>query len=267
MNPKIAVAQLDCKLGDVHANLLRMTKLASSINRKETDLVCFPELVTTGYSLGERWARLAEPIPGPTTEHLSRIASEFGFYLIAGIAERDLNADRIYNSAVLIDDEGEIIGVYRKVHLWGEERRHFTPGSSFSVFRTKIGRVGIGICYDLEFPESARTLAMNGAEIVFFPSAEMTPFEKHVDAFVPSRAAENGIFVAFSNRVGREGQTVFFGHSQIASPSCRLLARSSSREGFCEARLEMANIAKERKRVPYLQQRVPTAYANLIATT
>jgi predicted amidohydrolase len=122
------------------------------------------------------------------------------------MVERGSISNQIFNTAVLIDPEGELVGLHRKVHLWSSERRYFRPGNEFPVFRIKIGRVGIGICYDLDFPETARILALSGAQIVFFPSAYMKPYERQADVYVQSRAAENGIYVAFSNRIGREGQ-------------------------------------------------------------
>jgi predicted amidohydrolase len=261
VNPKIAVAQLNCRLGAVQVNLRRIEDRARSAWKREVDVLCFPELATTGYSLREKWVDLAEPIPGPTTERLGRMAREFGLYLIAGLSERASN--RIFNSAVLMSRQGDLAGVYRKVHLWDAERRYFTAGRRFPIFRTEIGAVGIGICYDLEFPESARIMAISGAQIIFFPSAEMRPFEKKVDIYVQSRAAENRVFVCLSNRVGREGQTVFFGHSQIVSPAPHILAQARTSEKLAVARINLADISKEKERLPYLEQRVPTAYGRL----
>jgi predicted amidohydrolase len=263
MNPSVAVTQLKCKLGDVEANLRRMRDLAQKARRKGLDVLCFPELVTTGYSLGQRWVDLAEPIPGPTTEKLGQIAGDLRSYLIVGMSERDSHSDRIFNSAVLIDRGGEVAGIYRKVHLWNEERRYFTPGNEFKVFSTDFGAVGIGICYDLEFPETSRILALGGAKILFFPAAEMRPFENQVETYLRSRAAENGVFVCMSNRIGREERTVFFGRSQIVSPTSRVMARAKGSPGLATARLHLETIANERKKLPYLQQRMPVVYGAL----
>lgn len=263
MNPKVAVAQMNCRLGDVQANLRRINKLAQIVSKREADIVCFPELATTGYSLNEKWPDFAEPIPGATTDKLSQIANEFGLYLIAGMPERDSQSARIFDSAVLIDPAGVVLGVYRKVHLWNLERTYFTPGGEFPVFRTRIGTFGIGICYDLEFPEPARIMALNGAELIFFCSAQMKPFERQVSVYVQSRATENGVFVCFSNRIGHEGQTVFFGRSQIVSPGCRILARARASETFVAMRINLTDISRERERLPYLEHRVPSAYGLL----
>ena len=263
MKPKVAAVQMDCKLGDVGSNLSTIETLAKRCRTSEADIVCFPELATTGYSLNRRWRDYSETIPGPTSNRLARFASEFGFYLICGIAERDTESKRIFDSAVLINPNGDFVGVYRKIHLWATERKYFTPGRRFSVFKTKFGKIGIGICYDLEFPEPARAMALQGAEIIFFSSAQPSPMENHVDTYLRSRAAENCVFVAHSNRIGREGKTVFFGQSQIVSPTCRALARKDGEQGFAMARIDFRSSHRMRKKLPYLQQRVPSAYSAL----
>ncbi len=263
MRVKIAVAQIDCKLGDKDANLQRIENLSKIIARRKPDIVCFPELATTGYSLNERWRDFAETVPGPTTERLAKLARDFEFYLIFGMVEKDASSSRIFDSAVLVSPQERVMGVYRKVHLWAEERRYFTPGAGFPVFKTKMGTIGLGICYDTEFPEPARALAVQGAKIIFFPSAEMRPMENHIDTYLRSRSAENCVFVAFSNRVGKEGKTIFFGRSQIASPDCRVVALAKSDENYAVATIDLNFLEKERVMLPYIEHRVRKAYSVL----
>jgi len=264
MEPKVAVAQIDCRLGDVEANLSTIGKLSARMGRQGADIICFPELATTGYSLNAKWRRYAETVPGQTSNRLASLAHEFGFYLISGIVERDARSERIFDSTVLLGPEGDLVGVYRKVHLWAKERKYFTPGSQFPVFKTKVGRVGLGVCYDLEFPESARALALQGAEIIFYSSAQPSYFKRHVDNYLRSRAAENCVFVAHSNRIGREGDLTFFGQSQILSPTLRTLARKESGTGFAMASVNLRGIySLRKKRLPYLQQRMPSTYGLL----
>jgi len=234
---------------------------------READIVSFPELATTGYSLNRRWRDHAEVIPGPTSNRLAKIAEEFGFYLICGMVERDSKSKRIFDSAVIIDPSGDCVGVYRKVHLWAAERRFFTPGNHFPVFQTKCGKIGLGICYDLEFPETARALALQGVEIIFFSSAQPSCMEKLVDTYIRSRAAENCVFVAHSNRVGKEGRTIFFGRSQIVSPDGRAVARKNREQGVVVARVGFGVSRRVRMRLPYLRQRVPDAYSALTSRT
>ncbi len=192
------------------------------------------------------------------------MASEHGFYLICGIDELDSMSDRIYDSSVLIDPQGDVAGVYRKVHLWANEQKYFTPGNSFPVFRTRFGRIGLGICYDLEFPEPARIMALGGADILFYSSAQMKPMQVMVDTYVRSRAGENSVFACHSNRVGREGKLVFFGQSQIVSPTCQPLARMSESEGLVQAELDLPSLKNLRRtKLPYFRDRAPRLYSAL----
>ncbi len=257
----VTVAQIKTKLGDVKSNLSLIRKLSSQI--RKSDIVCFPELATTGYALGRKWIELAEEIPGTVTEELSKMASEYGFYLICGVDERGRGeeAQNIYDSAVLIDPKGKLVGVYRKVHLWGSERKYFTSGKSFPVFRTKLATIGIGICYDLEFPESARILARKGAKIVFYPSAQPSNARKMVEIYVRSRSSENCVFTAFSNRVGYERNLSFFGESQISSPDTRILAQAGGGQGFVSAKVDLKVLDEQRRLLPYLRELEPGAYS------
>jgi predicted amidohydrolase len=257
----VTVAQINTKLGDVKSNLALIRKVSAWI--RKSDIVCFPELSTTGYALGRKWAELAEEVPGTVTDELSKIASEHGFYLICGVDERGKGEEmrEIYDSAVLIDPNGKLVGVYRKVHLWGSERKYFTSGRSFPVFRTKLCMIGIGICYDLEFPESTRVLARKGAKLVFYPSAQPSNARKMVEIYVRSRSSENCLFTAFSNRVGYEGNLSFFGESQINSPDTRILAEAGKRQGFVSAKVDLKLLDEQRGLLPYLRELEPNAYS------
>jgi predicted amidohydrolase len=264
MNPKVAVAQMDCKLGKPTANLKSIRELAELAARSEPHILCFPELATTGYSLNARWRKFSETIPGQTSEQLAKIADEHGFYLVCGMPELDPRSKRIFDSLVLFDPDGNVVGTYQKIHLWKFERRYFAPGKRFQVFHTKVGRIGLGVCYDLEFPESARSLALQGAEIIIYSSAQPHPMEAHVDAYIRSRAGENCLFVCHSNRIGREGRTVFFGQSQIVSPECKVLAKLNRERGFAAARVNLGTIRRlSRAKLPYLKERVPNTYLPL----
>ena len=262
MNPIVAVAQIDCELGRPERNIKTISKLTQRASRCEVDIVCFPELATSGYSLNSRWRKFAEPIPGEITKRLGQLANNFGLYLIAGMPEYDPRSHRIHDSSVLINSNGEVEGVYRKIHLWDIERSYFTPGKRFEVFKTKFGKIGLGICYDLEFPESARALALKGAQIIFYSSAQPEPMSNHVDAYIKSRAGENCLYVCHSNRTGREGKMTFFGQSQIVSPWCEVLARKDSGTGLAIAKIDLSLIKRlSKKKLPYLRQRMPSTYA------
>ncbi len=260
---RVAVVQTDSKLGKKKDNLRSILETTAALAKREVDIACFPELATTGYALYERWHSFSETIPGPTTDELARISKEHGVSLIVGMPERDEKGKRFFDSAVLTDQVGDLVGVYRKVHLWDKERTYFTPGTRFPVFRTRHGKIGIGICYDFEFPEPARIMAVAGAELLFFPSAQPRSMRTQIDVYAKSRAAENCVFVAFSNRTGKEGDLEFLGSSQVTSPSCRVLAKVPKGTGYAIAELDFQELVEQRKLLPYLEQRVPSTYAPL----
>ncbi len=177
--------------------------------------------------------------------------------------ERDEKGRQFFDSAVLTDQAGDLVGFYRKVHLWDKERKYFTHGTHFPVFKTRHGKIGIGICYDIEFPEPARVMAMAGAELLFFPSAQPRSMRRRIDIYARSRAAENCVFIAFSNRTGREGEMEYLGSSQVASPSCKVLAKVPKGTGYAIAELDFQELVGQRKLLPYLEQRVPSTYGSL----
>jgi predicted amidohydrolase len=261
---EIAVAQINTKLGDVKSNLSLIREISSKIKKKkkEIEFVCFPELATTGYALGRRWIDLADEIPGYGSDEIAKIAIENGFYLICGVDERGtgIESDKIFDSAVLFDPNGKIMGVYRKVHLWGQERKFFTSGDKFPVFKTKFGNIGIGICYDLEFPESSRVMARKGAKLIFFPSAQPSTAEKQIEIYVRSRSSENCVFTAFSNRIGKEPGLTFFGKSQINSPDAKILALANRNEIFASATIDYGILNRQAELLPYLRELEPKAY-------
>lgn len=264
LNPIVAVAQFGCDLGRPEENLKTISRLTQRASRHDVDIICFPELATSGYSLNARWREFAEPIGGETSRRLAGIAAEFGVHVICGMPEYDRRSHHIHDSLVLIDSRGDVCGVYRKIHLWDAERTYFTPGRDFKVFETKYGKLGLGICYDLEFPESARIMALEGAQIIFYSSAQPEPMENHVDAYIKSRAGENCVYVCHSNQVGRERGIRFFGRSQIVSPWCRVLARKNTGTGLAIARIDLSLIGRlEKQKLPYLKHRIPSVYSKL----
>jgi predicted amidohydrolase len=206
-----------------------LKKVFSAITDADADLIVLPEFFATGYQFvsQEEVSGLSEPIPnGYTTERLSELSRHKGIYLVAGLPERD--GDRFFNSAVLSGPDG-FIGVYRKTHLFFEEKLYFSPGDTgFKVWDTKAGRIGIMICFDWFFPEAMRALALMGADIIAHPSNLVLPY---CPAAMPIRCLENRVFAVTANRVGEEnrkaGQSLrFIGQSQIASPEGKIVMRA-----------------------------------------
>ena len=194
---KVSVIQTDPVFGEVEANIERALKQIRSV---KADLYILPELFNTGYNFtDEREVRaLAEESTGPTFQALQKFAKDRSCYIVYGFAEM---GDGLYNSSALVGPAG-LIGLYRKVHLFYRETLFFAPGNfGFPVFDLPIGKIGMMICFDWMYPESARTLALNGAQLIAHPSNLVMPYCP--DAMV-TRCLENRVFAATANRVGEE---------------------------------------------------------------
>lgn len=204
--------------------------VSRAFGNDDINLLVLPEFFATGYQFisAAEVAELAEPIPdGHTTQALLALSRQHNMYIVAGLPEA---ADgTFYNSAVLAGPDG-LIGVYRKTHLFFEETLFFSPGNTgFQVWDTPVGSIGIMICFDWFFPESMRTLALLGAEVVAHPSNLVLPF---CPGAMPVRCLENMVFAITANRIGNEsrkqGQSLtFIGKSEIVSPRGEILVRAS----------------------------------------
>ena len=190
--------------GDVPANLATVRRVAAEAAGRGARLVVFPELFVTGYGLGPRLRELAEPRAGASVSEVRRAAAAAGVAILVGFCER---ADEgPFNSAALVERDGRVLAIHRKCHLYGAtERAVFTPGDALTMAEMDGLRLGVLVCYDFEFPEAARALALAGAELIAVPTALMAPHDVVAQSLVATRAAENQIFVAYANRTGREG--------------------------------------------------------------
>ena len=210
-------------LGDVRANLDTMHALTRGVH---ADLLVFPELATTGYALGDRRRalELGHTLDGAEVDSLRKLAGTVGGTISVGLAERSGN--KVFNSALLINRSG-VLQVYRKAHLFLDERDLFDRGNTgFHVRSTAKGRVGSMVCFDWAFPEAAGTLARRGAQIVAHPSNLVLPYAAHA---MPVRALENRVYTITANRIGfedtRSGRLTFNGGSRIVSPTGEILAQ------------------------------------------
>ena len=150
-------------------NLQQFSNLIAKAGAQKADIVCLPEALTM-VGTKENYVSASEPIPGPSTEFLGSVAAKHNLYIVAGLLEKE--GDVVYNTAVLIDRQGKLAGKYRKVSLPREEiDGGITPGNSFPVFDTDFGKIGMMICWDVTFPDAAKTLALNGAEVILMPIA------------------------------------------------------------------------------------------------
>ncbi|HIE25794.1 TPA: acyltransferase [Candidatus Poribacteria bacterium] len=223
---QVGFVQFNPTFGDKTANVKRIMNLVARVN---ADLLVLPELFNTGYLFlsASELEELAEEIPaGATTRTLKRLAEEREVYLVAGIAER---ADgKFYNSAVLVSPSGDV-NVYRKAHLFDEEKRWFTPGDTpFEVYDIGLAKIGIMVCFDWFFPEVTRILSLKGAEIICHPANLVLPYCQNA---MITRCLENHVFAITCNRTGIEERDInsrlrFTGRSQIVSPEGGVLTQS-----------------------------------------
>jgi len=239
-----------------------MARVARESAAKGCNLVMFPELFASGYNIGERMFDLAEPADGHTFEALAAAASENGIAILAGYPER--SGDAVYNSAMLVGPDGKHLANARKSHLFGTMEKHlFAPGDALTLATLGRLRIGILICYDVEFPEAVRELVLQGAELIAVPTALMHPFDRVAQWLVPVRAFENQVFVAYANRCGREGDIEYCGLSCIIAPDGSELARARKAEKLLIADIDPSAFAQTRSDNPYLADRRPELYRTL----
>jgi predicted amidohydrolase len=259
---KVAAVQMDCKLGDVPANLQKAEELIEQAVAAGASLIVLPELFNTGYRVEERDVELAEPIPGPTTEWMQELSGKHDIYLVAAILEQGRSRGLVYDTALLTGPEG-LLGTYRKTHLWDVESVRFTKGDDFPVFQTAIGTIGLQICYEVGFPEGARILALKGADFILYPSAFGKAREYAWKIATRSRALENGAFVLAANRTGKEKEeTEFGGGSCIVSPWGELLAEASQDNEVIVYEINLQDVIEQRRRLPYLRDINRSLFAN-----
>ncbi len=276
----IGLVQMRCG-ADPAANLATAVARIEEAAARGAQIVCLQELFRSQYfcqSQDTATFDLAEPIPGPSTEALSRVAAAHGVVVIGSLFEK--RAEGVFhNTAVIIDADGSLSGLYRKMHIPDDplyyEKYYFTPGDlGFRSFHTRAGDLGALVCWDQWFPEAARLTALCGAEIIFYPTAiGWHPHEKAElgaaqysawETIQRSHAIANGVFVAAANRVGLEGNLEFWGGSFVADPFGTVIARAShDREEVLIVTLDRRRIAETRRNWPFLRDRRIDSYDGL----
>ncbi|HJO01186.1 MAG TPA: carbon-nitrogen hydrolase [Nitrospinaceae bacterium] len=266
---------------DLEQNLATSIQAIRSSAEQGAQIICLQELFRSKYFCQtEDSGRfdLAETIPGPTTQTLSQLAKELEVVIIAPLFEK--RAEGIYhNTAVAINADGSIAGIYRKTHIPDDpcfyEKYYFTPGDTgFKSFPTRYGRVGVLICWDQWFPEAARLTALSGAQFIFYPTAigyqdcDASELEKQAAAWETiqkSHAIANGVFVAAVNRVGREGALTFWGRSFVCDPFGKVTAKADENnpENLI-VECDLSDIEQIRQNWPFLRDRRVDAYQKLI---
>jgi N-carbamoylputrescine amidase len=282
----IAVVQ-DHASADKSENLRRAEQHVRSAASRGAQIVCLKELFNAPYFCKAQHADrfdLAEPVPGPTTDAMQRLARELSVVLVVPVFERQ--GPGVYrNSAAVIDADGSLLGVYRKMHIPDDplfyEKYYFAPGdpNGFRVWETRYATIGVLICWDQWYPEAARITSLMGAQVLFYPTAiGWHPSEQkewgaaQIDAWRTmqrSHAIANGVYVASPNRVGHEDEPgtdgiTFFGHSFIADPFGRYVAEAKEEEAILVARCDPALIEDVRRNWPFLRDRRIDAYGSIL---
>lgn len=272
-------------VGTPEASLKHACAMLDEAASKKAQVACLPELFLTDYfcqRLDPAVFDLAEPVDGPATQALAKIARQGGMVIIHSLFEKAASG-LYYNTVVVIEKDGSIAGIYRKMHIphdpLFEEKYYFAPGDlGFKAHATSAGKVGTLICWDQWYPEAARLTAMQGAEALFYPTAiGWHPSEKkewgetQVDNWITiqrSHAIANGVYVCAANRIGREvvaGEGLeFFGHSFICDPYGRMLAQAGhDKEEILFAAVDPALVEHKRRHWPFFRDRRVDAYAGL----
>ena len=261
------------------AMMQKHDKLIAEAAKKKVKILCLQELFYGPYFCAEqetKWYELTEPVPnGPTVKHMQRLAKKHEMVMVVPVYEEE-QAGVYYNTAAVIDADGRYLGKYRKTHIphckpgfW--EKFYFRPGNvGYPVFETAYAKVGVYICYDRHFPEGARALGLNGAEIVFNPSATVAGLSEYLWKLEqPAHAVANGYFVGAINRVGIEppwNMGEFYGQSYFCDPRGQIVAEGPrDADAVIVANLKLDMIDEVRATWQFYRDRRPDAYAELVA--
>ncbi len=252
-------------------NVRKAVRMAELAAEKGAQIICFQELFNTHWfprDINNDNFFLAEDLNGPTVTTMKTVAKAKGVALICPFFERA--EERYFNSAAVVNQQGEVIGTYRKIHipqlpLW-EERDYFSPGDKgFPIFDLGVAKIGVQICWDNFFPEGTRTLALQGAQIVFAPTAAAFASQQRWLKVIAAHAIVNGLFIMRVNRVGKEPKQDFYGMSFCISPEGDLIDEPTGlQEGILLVEIDLDEIARVRKEWPFLKDRRPDVYARLV---
>jgi len=255
----IACGQFEPDAGAMINNLQHMKSQAAEAAQAGAELILFPELAVTGYLAADRIAALSERTTGRSVQYLSDAAKRISIAIAFGFAEE--TADTMYNSLVVLAKSGELVGLYRKTHLWDTEKRWASAGETVATFPLAGVSMGGWICYDTRFPELARMAFLQGAEICLVPTAWLGPSDEW-ELALRSRALDNSFFVAGADTISRDPKLRCKGLSMIVGPSGNVLARAEEgTEQIIHAVLNKKELESQRRDVPIARDRRPGLYS------
>lgn len=249
---RLAVAQLAWGDGELDRCVQQIEAIICA-QGPDHDLIVFPETCTTGFSSRDILERDAQPLDGPIVTRIRALARKFDVAVVLGLAERA--GERLFNAAVGVGPEGVFLH-YRKTHLWVQERDLFDAGNRLTVRDWRGLRLGLLICFDLEFPEPARVLAGLGANLIIVPNGNMTPYGDLQLRAAAARAQENQLFVAIANRTGVQGSTQFAGRSAVINPFGEIIQSAGPDErAVLSVSLDLSELQQSRSTYDYLSCR------------
>jgi predicted amidohydrolase len=252
---RLAVAQSPADLEGPEARLDWLRTSLPAIAEAGADLVLLPELFACGYNIGAQLPLRAEARNGPTFAAMADMAGSNGIALLYGYAERD--GDTLYNAALCVSPKGEILSHQRKLAIPpGFERQHFAPGTGCDLFDYGGLRIATLICYDAEFPETVRHVSALGAQLILVPTALGAQWGWVATRMIPTRAYENGVYLAYANSAGTENGLAFLGASMIANPDGTEAARAEAAPTVLYADLDPDRVSQAQSRLPYLKDRL-----------
>lgn len=252
-NVTIAIAQLTSEMGDCAGNLKKAENAVKEAAGKGANLVIFPELYYPGYyNAIERFHELAEPCDGVLYQALSACAKKYNVHIVMGYCEKkDTAPGKVHNTLMFVNNKGERIANYTKVYGWDTEKDIFTDGEKFEVCDTELGKIGLLICYDIEFPETFRALNMKGAEMVICCSAWRTYLQHRWNFGLNSGAAANLCFVVGCNTVGvNPAYQELCGDSKIFRPNGKIVDMAGNQEQILYSTIDMEEVQRERDAYP-----------------
>ena len=251
---RLALAQSPANLAGQTARLDWLDRMLPGVTGRNADLLLLPELFACGYNIGDALVQSAEPADGPTYLKIAALARDYSIAIHYSYAERD--GGQIYNSAACIGPDGQVLGRHRKLAIPpGFERKYFTAGQGCEVFTYKGLKIATLICYDVEFCETVRHVASMGAQLVLVPTALSADWGWVAQTMIPSRAYENGVYLAYANSAGTENDMAFLGQSVIAAPNGTEAARAGTAPEVLFADLDPSLVAKAQACLPYLAER------------
>lgn len=262
--PKLTVslAQMNITLGDVKKNVATVEKLAADAARRGSHLVVFPELWSTGYAL-DRAKEFASTLNSGIFNQISTIATQNKISIVGSVLEK--RGIEVANSASFFSPNGRMMGIYRKIHLFGlmEEDKYLQPGSSPLYMDLPWGRTALAICYDLRFPELFRRYALEDTMMVIIPAEWPLERIEHWRTLLQARAIENQCFMVACNAAGPTGDVVFGGHSMVVDPWGKILITGSDEPMLITAEIDTERVDEVRKRIPVFADRRPETYESI----